>query len=143
MCQTINVPTSSLKSLLREFLCPCGNSKTCLFIEFMDKDIKRGVREISFILFFQALSMWFLTNISWLDLDSIIFTSVYTGNYARYKNKLFPEPQAIKFSAGCHARCSNLELKLREYSLLSKLKYSCPAQRVKEEKSEPHIKAGR
>jgi hypothetical protein len=43
-------------------------------------------------------------------------------------NKLFPAAQAIKFVVGCHAKCSSLELKLQENSLVPELEFSCPAK---------------
>ena len=47
-------------------------------------------------------------------------------------NKLFPVAQAIKFVVGCHAKCSSLELKLQENSLVPELECSCPAKSGKE-----------
>lgn len=54
-------------------------------------------------------------------------------------NKLFPAAKAIKFVVGCHAKCSSLERKLQENSLVLALEFSCPAKSERVDKFGPQI----
>lgn len=61
-----------------------------------------------------------------LDTRYFLLSSLLVWFYALYMNKLFPVEHAIKLVFGCQAKCSNLEFKSQEISLIPVSEMSFP-----------------